>query len=177
MLQKTQVAKVERVYSTFLEEFPGFRELASASEKDISQIFAWLGLVKRAKYILQTAQLIITDYDGQLPTAPDVLIKLPGIGKYTANAIASFAYNQAFPVVDSTIARVLKRLLGYQTSKEAWEDKITWQVADEFLDKRNSARHNYALIDLAALICIPRDPLCSICPLQHWCIQYRVSTI
>lgn len=175
MLQKTQVAKVERVYSRFLEEFPSIQELANASEQELLRTFAWLGLVKRVGYILRSAQLILIDYKGQIPSSPDVLIKLPGVGKYTANAVASFSYNQAFPIVDSTIARVLKRLLGYRTLKDAWEDKTTWQIAGEFLDKTNSARHNYALIDFAALVCTPRDPLCDKCPLNHWCIQYRGS--
>ena len=175
MLQRTQAAKVERIYTNFIAEYTNIWELAKAPSRRLSQTFSWLGLVKRAKYIRNAARIIVNEYEGQIPQTLEDLLKLPGIGRYTANAIACFAYNQALSVVDSTIARVLKRLLGYRTTKEAWEDKTTWKIADEFLDPKKPSNHNYALLDLAALVCLPKEPKCSQCPLKHWCVHYQVS--
>jgi A/G-specific adenine glycosylase len=173
MLQRTQAAKVESLYTDLTAEYIDIQELAKAPRRKLSQVFSWLGLVKRAKYLHDAATIIVNEYGGQIPRNPEELVKLPGVGRYTANAIASFSFNQAYSIVDSTIARVLKRLLGYRTTKEAWEDEVTWEIAEGFLDKRRSAKHNYALLDLAALVCLPKEPKCGQCPLKQWCFHYQ----
>ena len=172
ILQKTQVAKAERAYYELVTAYPTIIALAQAPLSHLEGIFTWLGLRKRARFLLSAAQQIAERHQGVMPRERKLLKQLPGIGDYTANAILCFAYQQPLPIVDTTIARVLKRLLGFHSARSPWEDPIAWRIAGEFLDVERPVEHNYALLDLAALICV-ENPKCSICPLKSWCSYYK----
>ncbi|MGA7732751.1 MAG: A/G-specific adenine glycosylase [Chloroflexia bacterium] len=169
VLQKTQVAKAERAFRELFDAYPTVELLAQAHTEHLERIFAWLGLVKRARFLRQAAAAIVERHNGEIPSTLVELKRLPGVGDYTASAILAFAYEQPFPVVDTSTARALKRLLGFRSEKAPWEDPVAWRVAHDFLDERHPAQHNYALIDLAALICVPGKPRCEECPLAQWC--------
>lgn len=169
LLQKTQVAKAAIAYDRLIIAYPSLSDLAQASECDLVDIFRYLGLVKRASYLLRAAQQIVARHGGQIPRDASALRALPGLGEYSANAILCFGYGEAWPIVDSSVGRTLRRAFGLRSDREPWEDRATWDLAAAFLDPANAAQHNYALLDLAASVCLSRDPLCSQCPLNQFC--------
>lgn len=170
VLQKTQVAKAEQAYTRLITTYPNVNALAQADERDLIEVFSWLGLTKRAGYLRASAAIISGKHGGQFPRDASKLLELPGVGQYTAHAILCFGFGEALPVVDSTTSRVVQRVLGFRTSKQAWEDKVTWAQAAELLNPDQPVEHNYALIDLAALVCLPSQPKCPECPLRNRCV-------
>lgn len=162
MLQQTQVNRVmNEYYPKFLEKFPTLKKLAEASLEDVLSCWSGLGYYSRARNLHKTAQLS----NDTFPTSMEELQKLPGIGKYTASAICSFGYHQQVSVVDTNIARVLKR---YFALVEV-SDSLIWKYADNFLNPNETRSHNLALMDLGAMICLPLNPLCPLCPLSKGC--------
>ncbi|MCD6258034.1 MAG: A/G-specific adenine glycosylase [Helicobacteraceae bacterium] len=162
MLQQTQVKRVlEEYYFQFLERFPTLETLASAPLDDVFSLWSGLGYYRRARNLHATAQLCAP----ALPTTSKELLALPGIGRYTASAICSFGYNQKISVVDTNIARVLTRYLGLRDPKE----KELWSAADSLLHPKEVRSHNLALMDLGSLVCLPKNPLCDMCPLLFGC--------
>jgi len=162
MLQQTQVLRVaQEYYPKFLRHFKTLKELAEASEESIHALWSGLGYYSRATNLHKTAQIT----GGQLPTEYKELLKLPGIGRYTASALCSFGYNQPLPVVDTNIKRVIMRLFGLRNPAE----KIVWEKATLLLNIAEPKAHNLALMDLGALICTPKHPNCSLCPLATFC--------
>ena len=162
MLQQTQVSRVEtEYYPKFLQAFPTLKSLSEASLEEVFSLWSGLGYYARAKNLHETAKLM----PNGLPDTQDALLKLPGIGKYTASAICSFGYEQVVSVVDTNIARVLARFF----AKEQVKDKELWQLADTFLNHKDTRAHNLALMDLGAMICTPKNPKCNVCPLLDDC--------
>lgn len=162
MLQQTQVSRVEaEYYPQFLERFPTLLSLSQASIEEVNTLWSGLGYYRRAKNLHATAQLM----PHGLPSSKEELLKLPGIGKYTASAICSFGYKQTLSVVDTNISRVLKRFFVKATPT----DKEIWQLADIFLNTSSPTEHNLALMDLGAMICLPKNPKCEECPLLEAC--------
>jgi A/G-specific adenine glycosylase len=163
MLQQTQVSRVkEYFYPNFLEIYPSLEVLAKADIDEVLINWSGLGYYTRARNIHKTAKLI---YKYGLPDEQKELEKLPGIGRYTASAICSFGYKQSVSVVDTNIARVLKRYFALFNMK----DKIVWEYANDFLNPVDPTHHNLALMDLGSVVCTPKDPSCSECPLQNSC--------
>lgn len=163
MLQQTQVSRVhEYFYPKFLKHFPSLKALAKASEEEVLGVWSGLGYYSRARNLYKCAKIC---HALGLPKDIKALLKLPGIGKYTASAICSFGYNQVVPVVDTNIKRVLKRYFAFLHVKEA---KI-WKTAKDFLNQKEPKKHNLALMDLGSLICTPKNPSCSSCPLFFTC--------
>jgi len=163
MLQQTQVSRVESLfYPAFLEKFPTLEALANATQDDVLAAWSGLGYYSRARNLQKSAQIV----KGSLPKTQEELIKLPGIGRYTASAICCFGLNQKIPVVDTNIARVLKRYFGLFEKKES----EVWKSALELLNNNEPRKHNLALMDLGSLICLPKNPKCDECPLQKSCI-------
>ncbi len=158
MLQQTQVERVAQKYEIFLQKFPTLRALREAGEEELLAAWSGLGYYRRALAMKRVAELV-----DKLPKDPKELQKLPGIGRYTAHAIASFAYGKAVPVVDVNIERVLRRYFAIEGGQ-----KEVWQRAQEFLDRFHPKAHNLALMDLGALVCTP-NPACALCPLQGMC--------
>jgi len=162
MLQQTQVNRVrDEYYPQFLEKFPSLKALASARQDDVLSAWSGLGYYSRARNLHKTAKLS----KNTLPTTQEELIKLPGIGKYTASAICSFGHNQNIPVVDTNIARVIKRFFALSSPK----DSLVWENATLFVNAKDPRHHNLALMDLGSLICLPKNPKCDECPLQNKC--------
>jgi len=162
MLQQTQVNRVrDEYYPQFLSKFPTLKALGEAPLEDVLAAWSGLGYYRRAKNLHATAQ---QTKEG-LPHDIKELKKLPGIGDYTASAICSFGLEQSVPVVDTNIARVLKRYYALLEVKE----RVVWERAQEFVNNKAPRAHNLALMDLGSMICTPKNPNCQECPLQEGC--------
>ncbi len=162
MLQQTQVNRVrDEYYPQFLEKFPSLHVLANSDQDDVLSAWSGLGYYSRARNLHSSAKLATQG----LPNTQEELIKLPGIGKYTASAICSFGHKQNIPVVDTNIARVIKRFFALLNPP----DKTIWQKASDFVNAKDPRHHNLALMDLGSLICLPKNPKCKECPLFKEC--------
>ncbi|WP_041675244.1 A/G-specific adenine glycosylase [Sulfurimonas autotrophica] len=162
MLQQTQVNRVrDEYYPQFLAKFPTLASLAETPLDDVLAAWSGLGYYSRARNLHKTAQLS----QKSLPKTFKELLALPGIGQYTASAICSFGYEQNVPVVDTNIARVLKRYFALLHVK----DKTVWEYAQKLLNHKEPRNHNLALMDLGSMVCLPKNPKCAECPLQANC--------
>jgi len=166
MLQQTQVATVIPYYNEWLRRYPTAAALASASEGDVLHAWQGLGYYSRARNLRAAA---IAVGQKNFPRSPDTIRQLPGVGRYTANAVATFAFNQAVPIVEANIARVLSRLFDLQTpiDTNAGREQL-WSYAGQLLPPRNAREHNSALMELGALVCRTR-PKCGVCPVERFC--------
>ena len=163
MLQQTQVNRVrDEYYPQFLEKFPTLQALANATQDDVLAAWSGLGYYSRARNLQKTAITV----GNSLPNTEEELITLPGIGRYTASAICSFGHNQNIPVVDTNIARVIKRYFALLNPKDA----TIWTNAEEFVNAKDPRHHNLALMDLGSLVCLPKNPKCNECPLEKECL-------
>ncbi len=170
MLQQTQVATVLPYYKEWLRRFPDFASLATASENGVLRAWQGLGYYARARNLHATAKLVQSRYLGIFPRDVTGLRTFPGIGRYMANAVASFAFDQSVPLVEANVARVIARLFDErQPIDSAAGQRKLWQRASDLLPARKAADHNSALMDLGALICTPRKPKCGICPVNKFC--------
>jgi A/G-specific adenine glycosylase len=162
MLQQTQVQRVmQEYYPQFLQKFPTLAALSQADETEVLAAWSGLGYYSRARNLHATAKLC----PQTLPQTLDELLKLPGIGRYTASAICSFAYSQKVGVVDTNIERVIKRFFALTGAKE----KEIYANAEEFVNAAHPRAHNLALMDLGSLVCLPNNPKCEECPLEEAC--------
>jgi A/G-specific adenine glycosylase len=169
MLQQTQVATVIPYYKTWLRRFPNFPALACASANDVLRVWQGLGYYTRARNLHAAAKSIQDRHDGKFPGRIAEMRKLPGVGKYTAHAIASFAFDQSLAIVEANTARVLARLFNLQIPiDQAAGRQALWDHATSLMPKTSGRDYNSALIDLGALICLPR-PKCAICPVKRFC--------
>jgi len=169
MLQQTQVATVVPYYNEWLRRFPDVATLAAASESDVLHAWQGLGYYSRARNLRAAAGAIVERHAGRFPTVPDSIHELPGVGRYTANAVATFAFNQSVPIVEANIARVLSRLFDLQTPSDTSAGReLLWDRATELLPKRNAGEHNASLMELGALVCGVR-PKCGVCPVKRFC--------
>lgn len=172
MLQQTRVAVVIDRYQTFLERFPTLSELARAQEQDVLALWSGLGYYRRARMLLKAAQFVADNLSGTLPVTSTELRKLPGIGAYTAAAVASIAYGEPVAVVDGNVERVLCRLAGWgeggRTSATALRKKIETRAA-HLVDPDRPGDFNQAMMELGATVCLPRNPQCLVCPVSAHC--------
>jgi len=164
MLQQTRVAAVLEHYRIFLERFPTVRKLAAAREASVLAAWSGLGYYRRARMLHAAARVVVKEHNGRFPDSSQGLRALPGIGRYTAAAIASIAHNEPTAVVDGNVERVLARLLGEELSVEA-----TWQAAEKLLDRTRPGDFNQAMMELGATVCLPRQPKCLACPVSEFC--------
>jgi A/G-specific adenine glycosylase len=170
MLQQTQVATVIPYYREWLQRFPNFASLASASENEVLLAWQGLGYYARARNLQVTATAVMHDHRGRFPRSIERMQRLPGIGKYTAHAVASFALNQPVPIVEANTARVLTRLFNFRQSIDSGSGRKTlWQHAADLLPKSGARTFNSALLDLGAMICVARNPKCHLCPVKPFC--------
>ena len=170
MLQQTQVAAVIPYYNEWLRRFPDFASLARAFEDDVLHAWQGLGYYARARNLHITAKIVLDQNQGHFPRSIDEMQQLPGIGKYTAHAVASFAFNQSLPIVEANTARVLTRLFDFRKAIDSEVGRETlWRYAATLVPKSNARNYNSALLDLGALVCIPRQPKCGICPVKKFC--------
>lgn len=170
LLQRTRAEHVVPVYREFLRRWPAPERLARARESTIRRVIAPLGLAKRATIIRRLGRRL--DELGSVPTDPSDLLLLPGVGPYTANAVAVFADEQDLPLVDWVIARVLRRYFGLESSKRPNADKELWGLAEELASQGHARELWLGTLDLAAAICKKR-PRCDVCPLASDCSYAR----
>jgi A/G-specific adenine glycosylase len=170
MLQQTQVATVIPYYQEWLRRFPDFASLARASENEVLRAWQGLGYYARARNLHATAKTVMDRLAGNFPREIDQIRQLPGIGKYTAHAVASFGFNQSVPIVEANTARVLARLFNLRESIDSGAGRKTlWQHAASLLPRSAATTFNSALLDLGALICVARTPKCDVCPVKAFC--------
>jgi A/G-specific adenine glycosylase len=169
LLQKTDADTVAPIYELFLEYYPTIQDLAAANLEDVAKILKPLGLFFRAERLQQCAEIIIRLYDGKVPEDQKQLLKLPGIGDYTACAIGSQAFNQPLAVLDANVARILERFFGLRGERVKSRCKILWGAADLIAPKTAVGTWNLALLDFGALTCKAQNPDCNHCPLASKC--------
>jgi A/G-specific adenine glycosylase len=169
MLQQTQVATALPRFHQWLQRFPDIKSLARASENDVLHAWQGLGYYARARNLHASAKMIMNRHAGRFPPSIDGMRQLPGIGKYTAHAVACFAFDQALPIVEANTTRVLARLFNLRIPvDQAAGQQTLWNCAASLIPKTSAHDYNSALIDLGALICLPR-PRCAICPVKRFC--------
>ncbi|OXB78918.1 UNVERIFIED_CONTAM: hypothetical protein H355_013798 [Colinus virginianus] len=175
MLQQTQVATVIDYYNRWMQKWPTLQALAAASLEEVNELWAGLGYYSRGKRLQEAARKVVSELSGRMPrTAKDLQKLLPGVGRYTAGAIASISFGQATGVVDGNVTRVLCRLrcIGADTSSLAVTDCL-WNMADALVDRSRPGDFNQALMELGATVCTPKSPLCGECPVKEHCHAWR----
>jgi A/G-specific adenine glycosylase len=171
MLQQTQVTRVLEFYPRFLGRFPTVETLARARFRAVREAWEGLGYYRRAENLHRLAKAVVRDHAGTIPDDPDILERLPGVGRYTAGAVAAFAYERRAPAVDTNVRRVLGRAFGAGGRTGGRADRAIWELAARLLPRSRSVawEFNQALMDLGARFCVARTPRCSACPVRSAC--------
>jgi A/G-specific adenine glycosylase len=171
MLQQTQVSRVTAYYPRFLATFPTLRLLAAARPGRVREAWDGLGYYRRAAQLHRLAREVVAEHDGRIPGEPAALQRLPGVGRYTAGAVASFAFERAVPAVDTNVARVLRRAFHPRAAKNARGERRLWDTAATLLPRDGAAAwaFNQAIMELGALICTARIARCGECPVAREC--------
>ncbi|SDE53792.1 A/G-specific DNA-adenine glycosylase [Mucilaginibacter pineti] len=173
ILQQTRVEQGLPYFNRFLEKYPTVTDFAAAHEDEVLKLWQGLGYYSRGRNMLKTARLVQEQYNGVFPTSYDELIKLKGIGEYTAAAIASFSANEAKAVVDGNVYRVLARYYGiFEPINSTQGKKIFQSAASDLLNKQNPALHNQTMMEFGAMLCKPKNPACGICPVREGCYAF-----
>ena len=172
MLQQTQVTTVIPYFNNFIKNIPNFEALAKVNETKLLRCWQGLGYYSRAKNLKKSARLIIDKYDGRIPDNYDELIKLPGVGDYTACAISAIAFNQQIIPLDGNIERLLKRILNLKTEKEIKKENLH-KEKKVFGQTSRSNDYVQALMEIGALLCKPKNPNCDKCPITEYCLSFK----
>ncbi|MBS0263012.1 MAG: A/G-specific adenine glycosylase [Planctomycetes bacterium] len=171
MLQQTTVTAVVPYFQRFLARFPTLQDLAAAQEQSVLRLWEGLGYYSRARNIHKAARLLVNEHRGEFPREPGELMALPGIGRYTAGAIASFAFDWPAPIVEANTLRLYARLMGLRDDpRSARGQKQLWEFAEQIVPARHAGEFNQALMELGARVCVPSAPDCSKCPVRRWCV-------
>jgi A/G-specific adenine glycosylase len=180
MLQQTQVSAVLEYFPRFLARFPDVATLASAPQDDVLALWAGLGYYSRARNLLKCAQHVMSDHGGKFPSTAEGLQTLPGIGRSTAAAIASFCYGERAAILDGNVKRVLTRVLAFESDlsvpaheRQLWSQATDLLPSDDLL--RSMPRYTQGLMDLGATVCLARNPSCLLCPLREICAGHRAG--
>lgn len=178
ILQQTRVEQGMGYYHRFIEQYPTIQDLAKAPDQQVFKLWEGLGYYNRCRNLLYTAREIVHQRNGLFPDTYEALLGLKGVGPYTAAAIASFAYNLPYAVVDGNVFRVLARYMGVDTPTDSTEGKkIFHDLAYQMLDKKEPALYNQAIMDFGATVCKPMSPLCAACPLQNGCAALSTGKV
>ncbi len=174
MLQQTQVSTVVPYFLQFITTFPTLTSLAQANEQQVLHLWQGLGYYRRARHLHQAAQKIMAEFNGELPRDVKGLMTLPGVGRYTAGAIASIAFGKAEPVVDGNVSRVLARLFALEAAIDHPDtNEHLWQLAGLLVPRKQPGDFNQALMELGATICTPTSPGCLLCPVAELCQAHQ----
>jgi A/G-specific adenine glycosylase len=177
MLQQTRVETVIPYFEAWMRQFPTLEALANASEHQVLNAWEGLGYYSRARNLHRAAKIVATQYRGRIPRELDQLRRLPGIGRYTLGAIASIAFGMDVPALDGNIKRVYSRIFDISEPVDSPAgEKILWELAEENLPKGQAGDYNQALMDLGAIICVPKNPRCLICPVMKLCEARQKGT-
>lgn len=170
LLRKTTVKQVEKIYDYFLDAYPTPKELSRATEKELKHLLTPLGMEHtRAKLFKKLAESIVKD-NGNVPSTEEELTALPGVGRYSANAVLCMAYGKDVPMVDTNAVRVIQRVFSFKSSKKrAKDDKRLWDFVKDLIPKNESKEFNLAVIDFAHILCSSGNPICCSCPLRRIC--------
>ncbi len=178
ILQQTRVAQGLPYYHRFIKAFPTVHSLARASEEQVLRLWQGLGYYTRARNLHKCARVVVEQHGGKFPTTRLKLLELPGIGPYTAAAIASIAFGEAAAVVDGNVFRVLARIFGIDTPVNTPEGKKRFtELADTLISDRHPARHNQAVMEFGATFCTPYNPSCTECPFNQSCRAYAQDLV
>lgn len=178
ILQQTRVDQGMSYYFKFIKNFPTVFDLASASEEQVLKLWQGLGYYSRARNLHFSAKYIVNELNGNFPTTYQELIKLKGVGDYTASAIASICFNEPTAVVDGNVYRVLARYFGIEIAINTSAGISTFkELAQQLIDKKNPGTYNQAIMEFGALMCKPKNPDCNICPLNNSCFALSKSSV
>jgi A/G-specific adenine glycosylase len=170
MLQQTQVTTVIPYYQKFLKSFPTIHHLAKPDLSKVLKVWEGLGYYSRARNLHRASQIVLNHFHGEVPDTLKDLLSLPGIGRSTAGAIFSFAFHKEAPILDGNAKRVLSRLFAISGNPgERKTEQLLWKISESLIPKGFSNPFNQALMDLGSMICTPKDPRCTECPLQSYC--------
>lgn len=176
ILQQTQMSRGVEYFQKFLEVYPDIQSLAVASEQDVLSLWQGLGYYSRARNILHAAKQIVNQFNGIFPSDYETLISLKGTGDYTACAVLSIAFGQNYAVVDGNVKRVIARLFALREPVDERKVHVKIQnIALELMQNHPSGAFNQAMMDLGAMICKPKIPLCDVCPLQQFCVAHQMK--
>ena len=177
MLQQTQVATVIDYYNRFMKKFPTIKALAHADEEEVMKLWSGLGYYRRARFLHEGAQMIMEDMGGNFPSEFDMMLKIPGIGRSTAGAIAAFSFNQKKAILDGNVKRVLSRyFLIAEWSGLPKTEKKFWDYAESVLPSKNIDIYTQALMDVGATLC-NKNPKCTLCPLKKTCLAFQKNKV
>jgi A/G-specific adenine glycosylase len=178
MLQQTRVATVIPYFERWMQRFPTVAALAAADEGEVLRVWQGLGYYSRARALLRGAREVVDHHGGEVPSGVDELLGLPGVGPYSAGAIASIAFGRRVPVVDGNVNRVLCRVFGLRGDPQRAPLKARiWKLAGELVPPDAPGEHNQAVMELGATVCAPRSPVCLTCPLAGACVARRDGLI
>jgi A/G-specific adenine glycosylase len=170
MLQQTQVATVTPYFTRFIQAFPTVEDLARAAEQDVLRLWEGLGYYRRARQLHEAARRIMKEHGGRFPQDPEAVRRLPGIGRYTAGAVLSIAFDAREPILEANTVRLHSRLLAYRGDPlDAAGQRLLWSLAEDLLPVRGAGRFNQALMELGSTVCLPREPRCEACPAAVLC--------
>jgi A/G-specific adenine glycosylase len=174
MLQQTQVAAVIPFFQRFMSRFPTVDALASATEQEVLKNWEGLGYYRRARHLHQAAKVIVEEHGGRFPASHELVASLPGLGRYSTGAILSQAFDAKLPIVDANIARILCRLFVWNSELELRETQSwLWDTAARLLPAQQPGDFNQAFMELGQTVCIPRQPMCLLCPVRSLCRGFQ----
>ncbi len=169
LLQKTIAKRVEKIFSNFIKKYPHAKSIIELKEESLAKELKYLGLFnRRARDLKKTAQIIVTN-NNEIPNTKEGLMALPGVGAYIANAILCFGFNKPVPILDTNVGRIFKRVYTFPVKGAPSRDKSLAEKISHMIPERNFKEFNYALLDFAALVCLPRKPKCNGCPMVNFC--------
>lgn len=176
MLQQTQVATVIPYFVRFIKSFPTLRSLATADEQEVLRHWEGLGYYRRARQLHRAARICVGEHGGDVPRDPAAVRALPGVGRYTAGAILSIAFDAREPILEANTLRLYSRLLAYRGDpRRTAAQRLLWELAEELLPQRRAGAFNQALMELGATICLPVSPRCDDCPVASLCPTRRLG--
>lgn len=173
LLQKTDAATVLPLYQAFLARYPTLEDLAAASVEEVGQLLQPLGLFFRAERLCQSAQILHDRYNGTMPEVEVELLKLPGVGKYTARSLLAHAFGQPATILDTNVARILERFFGLEGDRVKSRCPLLWKATEIVAPARNVSRWNLTLLDFGAAVCTAKNPRCPECPLRSRCHYWK----
>ena len=178
MLQQTRVETVIPYYLRWMQAFPTVQSLAAAEQEDVLKLWEGLGYYSRGRNLHKAAQQVVAELNGGMPRMAQELEKLPGIGRYTAAAVASIAYDEVVPVVDGNVKRVLSRWFDFEIEiNTPVGEKYCWDLATEIVSETRTGDYNQAMMELGAMICLPKNAQCEKCPVQEFCSAFKNQTV